>query len=378
MKRAPRILISAGEASGDRLGAGLVRALRARRPDLEVIGMGGEEMRSAGVEIVQPASEVALVGFVEVFTHLGQLRRAMARMKEAVERFRPDVVVPIDFPDFNFKLARHAAGLGHDVVYFVSPQVWAWRRGRVRTMAGFVRRVLVLFPFEEAFYREAGIPVDFVGHPAVEHEVDGSRGRLVELGLDPGREAVALLPGSRRGEVRRHLPILLEAAKRLERRRPGIQFFVPRAAPLQRTELQSSIDAGGLDCVRLAELPDLGRIAPFDAAVVTSGTASLEVALTGVPMVIVYRVGLVNYLLGRALVRVDHIGLPNLVAGRRIVPELVQADFNPSRVADEVDALLSGSGEGMRGELVRLRERLGGPGAFERAADGVLAVLDRS
>ena len=325
MSRRPRVLISAGEASGDRLGAGLARAIHELRPDVELLGMGGDEMAAAGVRLVQHASEVAVVGFVEVLRHLPAIRRAMARLEDHLDAERPDVVVPIDFPDFNLRLAARAHRRGIPVVYYVSPQVWAWRRGRVVEIRRIVRRMLVLFPFESPFYDGCGVPVTFVGHPAAAGSASPPDPRLRErLGLPPSGPIVALLPGSRRGEVTRHLPILLEAARRLRRRRPAPSFIVPRARTVPPGLLEEIVASSGVEgvVVHAGDYPAiLGACA---AGAVASGTATLDAALAGLPSVVVYRMQALSYLLARRLVRVPHIALPNLVAGRRIFPELVQ------------------------------------------------------
>jgi lipid-A-disaccharide synthase len=379
MSRPPRILISAGETSGDRLGAGLARALLRRRPELELVGMGGPQMRAAGIELIQDAEQVAVVGIFEVLAHLPEIRAAMRRLEGELERRPPDLVVPVDFPDFNLRLAARSVRAGVPVVYFVSPQVWAWRRGRIRTIRRLVRRMLVLFPFEVAFYERAGVPVTFVGHPLVE-AVGGARPleRLrAAAGLDPQRPAIALMPGSRRSELRRLLEPMLGAAARIRQRYRDVQFLLPLAAGLPREPVQARIDALGLaEETRLGgEFPQV--LAACEAGVVASGTASLEAALEGLPLVVVYRMNPLTYLLGRALVRLDAIALPNLVAGRRLVPELIQGDCNPGRIAAELADFLERPDRAARTReaLLELRSSLGGPGAFDRAAEAVLDEL---
>ncbi len=379
MKRPPRIMLSAGEASGDRLGAGLARALRQRVPALELFGMGGGEMARAGVEIVQDANEVAVVGFLEVLSHLPALRRAKRRLGEALERRKPDLLVPIDFPDFNFVLAHGARRRGVPVVYFVSPQVWAWRRGRVRTIRRLVRRILVLFPFEVDFYRDAGVPVTFVGHPVAERGIASVSTEALgrQLGLDPRSTTVALLPGSRRSEVQRLLPVMLAAAARLREKRPALQFLIPLAPGLPREVVTTHAERSGLAGLHIHEgdFPDVLRLCA--AGVVASGTASLEAATVGLPIVVVYRVGTVSYWISRALVRVDHVALPNLVAERRIVPELIQSECTAETIAEHVEQYLDRPDrvERARRELAEVRRRLGDRGVFDRAADAVVDEL---
>ncbi|MBZ5639277.1 MAG: lipid-A-disaccharide synthase [Acidobacteriia bacterium] len=385
MTRPLRIMISAGEASGDRLGAGLARALRRLAPGVELLGMGGDEMASSGVRIVQHLSEVSVVGIVEVLKHLPALRRAMARLTEAIERERPDLVVPVDFPDFNLRLAGRASRAGLPVVYFVSPSVWAWRRGRLRAIRARIRRMLVLFPFEARFYEDAGVPVTFVGHPAVEAAAaaKGSREEiLVRAGLDPGARILALLPGSRPGEVDRLFPVMLEAAALLLRDRRDLRVVVPRAATVPRESLEAFARVAGLDGVRIHDGDYPAILSACAAGAVASGTATLEAALAGLPMVVVYRLNPATYLLARLLVRVPHIALPNLVLGRGVVPELIQGRCTAEAIAEALRRYLEDPAFSARARsaLRDVRDRLGLPGVFDRAAAAALAEVraDRS
>ena len=381
MSAGPKILLSAGEASGDRLGADLARALRERLPSAELLGMGGDDMQAAGVRRVQDAADVAVVGLVEVLSNLPRIRRAMRRLEDALDRDRPDLVVPIDFPDFNLRLAARAAARGIPVVYFVSPQVWAWRSGRVRAMRGRIQRMLVLFPFEVPFYERAGIPATFVGHPAIERVPPGEHRPelLAAAGLDPGGTVVALLPGSRRSEVDRLFPIVLEAARRLREDRPDVQFLIPRASTIAAGYLEDRIAAAGLSGARVHAGDFPAVLTGCAAGAVASGTATLEAALAGLPMVVIYRLAPLTYALGRRLVRLDHVALPNLIAGRRIVPELIQDDCRPETIARELAGLLQDSRRvaAMRGDLAEVRARLGEPGACVRAAEAIARQLSR-
>jgi lipid-A-disaccharide synthase len=374
-------MLSAGEASGDRLGAGLARSLRRLRPDIQILGMGGDEMAEAGVRLVQHAADVSVVGFVEVIKHLPTIRRAMERLTAAVREERPDVVVPIDFPDFNLRLAARVAPLGIPVVYYVSPQVWAWRRGRVRTMRHVVKRMLVLFPFESAFYDAEGVPSTFVGHPAAATRARATREALLpRVGLDGAGPIVALLPGSRVGEAGRLFPILVEAAEELRRSHPAARFVVPKARTIPQGFLETSASRAGAPwiVVREGEYPGLLEVA--DAAAVASGTATLDAALAGVPFVAIYRMQALSYLIAKALVSVEHIALPNLVAGARVVPELVQGECTPAAIAGELATLLDDASraEALRAGLQGIRARLCGDGAFDRAAAAVLDEAGRA
>jgi len=373
-----KIMLSAGEASGDRLGAGLARALARRAPGVTLFGMGGDEMQDAGVRLVAHASDVAVVGFVEVLRHLPEIRRAMARLTGAIAAERPDAVVPVDFPDFNLRLAAKASASGVPVIYYVSPQVWAWRRGRVATMRRILRRMLVVLPFEAAFYGAEGVPVTFVGHPAAAARPRASREMLLPaLGLSPDRPVVALLPGSRMGEAGRLFPILLAAARRLAASRPDVQFIVPVARTLPTGFLSGLLERSGAAGVVLRSGDYPGILEVADAAAVASGTATLDAALAGVPFVAVYRMQPLSYGIARMLVRVPHIALPNLIAGRRIVPELVQGACTPEAIAAELARLLADPAAAgrLRADLAGVAASLQGDGAFDRAAEAILREL---
>jgi lipid-A-disaccharide synthase len=289
-------------------------------------------------------------------------------MVRFLEQERPDLLVTIDFPDFNLRLAARARRAGTDVVYFVSPQVWAWRAGRVRTIRRLVRRMLVLFPFETAIYEAAGVPVTFVGHPVSEQPPPVRA---------PGQDTLALLPGSRRGEVARLLPPLLEAGRIVQDRRPGVRFVLPLASGLDPAWVGSLVERGPLPGVRILRDGYPAILADCRAGVVASGTASLEAAVAGLPIVVVYRMNPLSHAIGRLLVRVEHIALPNLVAGRRVVPELVQRECTGERIATELLRYLEEPAHeaSVRRQLGAIRDRLGGPGVFERAAERILAEL---
>jgi lipid-A-disaccharide synthase len=375
VSRPLKIMISAGEASGDRLGAGLARSLLRMHPGIELYGMGGDEMEDAGVRLVQRASEVAVVGLVEVIRHLPTIRRAMSRLETASRDLRPDILVPIDFPDFNLRLAARAADAGIPVVYYVSPQVWAWRKGRVAAMKKRVRRMLVLFPFEVAFYEREGLAATFVGHPAAAERERASRLELLpRIGLDPHRPVVALLPGSRVGEAGRIFPVLIDAGRVLLRTHPDVQFLVPKARTIPDGFLEGIAAKAPLASLAVSGDCFPGVLDVADAGAVASGTATLDAALAGLPFVAVYRMQALSYLVAKALVRVDHVALPNLIAGARIVPELVQGSFTPQAVAGILASLLTdrSRAETLRRTLLGLREQLCGDGAFDRAARAVL------
>lgn len=365
----PRLLLSCGEPSGDAYGGALVEDLRRLHPDLAASGLGGDRMQAADVDLVAHLRDVTVVGLVEVVKHLGQLRGVFARLLADVDRHRPDVAVLVDYPDFNLRLARELKRRGIPVVYYVSPQIWAWRRGRIRTIRDTVARMLVLFPFEEAIYRDAGVPVTFVGHPLLDQvrPVADPAAFLRAVGLDPGRPTLAVLPGSRPQEVAHNRPPLAQALRLIAARRPDVQFALAAAPTLPEATFEPFLSQPGLTIVRdrTHEI-----MASATAGIVASGTATVEAAIQGLPMVVVYRVSPITYALGRPLMRVTHFAMVNLIAGREIVPELMQGDFTPERTAAAALDLLENASrrEAMRAELAAVRRQLGEPGASGRAA----------
>jgi len=380
-QRVPRILLSCGEPSGDLYGAELFRLLRERIPGLQGFGLGGDRLDAQGLRLIAHVRELAVVGLLEVISHLRDLRAIFRRVLDEVDRERPDVAVLVDYPDFNLRLARELRRRGVPVVYYVSPQIWAWRRRRLDAIRETVTRMLVIFPFEEGLYREAGVPVTFVGHPLVDlvRHAPARRGFLQGLGLDPERPVVALLPGSRAKEAAYNLPPLAAAVPRIRSARPETQFLVALAPYLEPSAVEGPLRGLGVPVVKDRTAAALSAAS---LALVASGTATVETALVGTPMVVVYRVSPLTYAIGRRFLQVPHFAMVNLIAGRRVVPELEQHEFTPERVAAEAVRLLSDDGtagaadaETMRQELKRVRELLGGPGASERAAAAVAEVL---
>jgi len=373
-------MVVAGERSGDLYGSELARALRERLPAPELFGCGGEAMRLAGVDTVVDAHRLTMIGIAEVISGLARAYRAFHALLEEVDKRRPQLAVLIDFPDFNLRLAKQLKKRGMRVVYFVSPQVWAWRRGRLKQLKARIDKMLCIFDFEEAIYRQAGIPVEYVGHPLV----DLARPRrtreefLGGLGLDPGTTTVALLPGSREREVSRILPTMLEAAEGLSLTHQA-QFVVGMAPTLESQWLEKALIAphAGRARVRAAAHATCDALEHCEVAIVASGTATLEAALRERPMVVVYRVSTLTYLLGSALVDVPFYCMVNILAGKQVVPELIQRDFTAAKVAAAVKYLLDHpqAREEMRQELRTLKDRLGPGGAVGRAADAVAGVL---
>jgi lipid-A-disaccharide synthase len=381
MTAAPRrrIMISCGEASGDLYAGALVSALREIDSDIDVFGFGGAKLAAAGAELVGNYAGFSVTGLVEAASVLARSRRMLAALGEAARVRKPDVFVAIDFPDFNFQLLPVMHALGVPIVYYVSPQLWAWRAGRMATIKRYVSRMLVIFPFEQAIYEKAAVPVEFVGHPLVDLATPAvPRDEwMARHHLDPARPLVALLPGSRPNEVRRILPTLARAVPLIAARVPDVQFVVARAPSLE-DRLFVPLTAPRKQAAPVAIVTN-ATDEVLDAAnvvVTASGTATVQTALHGRPMVIVYRLAALTYGIGRMVVRVPAYGMVNLVAGRRIVPELIQRDLTPQRVAAETVSLLADDDRAteMTRDLADVRAALGGTGASRRAAAAVMAV----
>jgi lipid-A-disaccharide synthase len=373
VSREKKILIIAGEASGDLHGGNLAKALLALKPDLGIFGMGGKMMREAGVNTLQDISRLAVVGIWEVLTHLKDIKAAFNLMDEAIIRERPDAVVLIDYPDFNLRIAKKARAAGVKVVYYVSPQVWAWRKGRIKHIAKVVDRMLVVFPFEEALYREAGVKCSFVGHPLLDEET-GTRPKeelANKFRLDPQKPILGILPGSRKKELHFHLPVMLKAYSLIKEKMPDVQAVIPLAPTLSADDFREYL--AGYEDVRLIDDAP-GVMTVMDTAVVASGTATLQTALKGKPMVIIYRLSPVTYWLGKMLIDVPFIGMPNLIAGMEAVPELIQNEASPERISSLILKMFYD--KAYYGDIVRnlglVSEKLGGSGASKRAALEVL------
>jgi lipid-A-disaccharide synthase len=378
MNSAPHILVVTGEASGDAHAAELVAALQARRPDLRFFGMGGSKLAARGVELLYGAHEVSVMGITEVLPKIPRILQVLRGIATAAAERRPACAILVDIPDFNLRLAAKLKALGVPVAYYVSPMIWAWRRGRVKTIRKLVDRMLCILPFEEDFYRDSGVNARYVGSPVVEQvPAPASAADFRQrLGLAPEAPTLALLPGSRMSEIRRLLPDMVSAAKQLAAERPGLQIVVPVAPTIPREEVSSRFEGSGLS-PRLIDGRAPEVVGASDAAIVASGTAVLEAGLMQRPLVVVYRVSLITYLVGRLMLKVAHVALVNLLAGRRLVPELLQGDMTPERIASEVRRVWEPGPP--REEMIRgleeVRGRLGGPGAAERAAEAVLELL---
>ncbi len=372
-----RIFIVAGEKSGDQRGAELVSAMRSRRPDLAFVGIGGEQMKKAGVDIVLPAEEISVVGSVEILERFPSLVKAYLKARRIITKGPLSATILIDFPGFNLRMAGVAKRANVPVFYYVSPQVWAWHRGRVRTISRLVNRMLVILPFEEHFYREHGVEVEYVGHPLLEKMESFIRARGSAPAWQPDRPVIGLMPGSRQREVKLMLPRMLEAARNIKKEIPGARFVMLLGREMDEEIALGLIKEAALE-VEIERGPDYEVMSGFDYLIGTSGTATLEAGLLSIPMVIVYRAHMITWLLSKLLVKVPDMGLPNLVAGKRIVPELRQYKVNGKRITREALKVLKDGKEYQRmwDDLGRTAGLFGEGGAARRAAEAIISKLD--
>jgi lipid-A-disaccharide synthase len=371
-----QILLSAGEASGDMYASQLAAEL-AKRADVIIFGMGGEQMRAAGVDVTTDYSEVAVLGITEILKHLPQLRRAMRNLVSEARSRKPALAILTDFPGFHLRLARKVKPLGVKNIYYICPQFWAWRPWRANLVRRRFALALCIFPFEEKFFADRGVPVKFIGHPLVGH-VRATLSRqefAAKYGLDPARKTIAILPGSRPGEIARHLPTLLEACRELERRQASqFNFVLALAAEPNISNVQGTIPPS--PNVTTVQGDTYNALAAADAAIICSGTATVEAALLDVPMVVVYKVSQLTALLAKPLLRTKFFGMVNLIAEKEVAPELIQEKFTPEGVAREIQKLLEPANAAQaRDDLAEVRRRLGPPGAVQRAAEAILALL---
>ncbi len=372
----PRVLIVAGETSGDRHAARLVTALRATGA-CSVRGVTGPALEAAGVMRVAAMDPLSVIGFTAIVARLPRVLGVYSRVLDAARAFRPHVAVLVDSPGFNLRLGPALKRAGIPVYYYIAPQVWAWHPERAAHMARWVDRLAVVFPFEERIFRAAGVESRFVGHPLMEDlapECDAAEFRA-RLGIDPGAPVLGLLPGSRRQELRAHVPVMVAAARRLARERPALAVVLAAAPGFGRADVEAL--GGPLGDMRVAEGLTHAVQAHASACAVASGTATLETALMGTPLAIVYRTSAINHWIARRVVRLERIGLPNIVAGEDVAPELLQDGLTPERLADALAPWLDdpAANTAARSRLARVRERLGGPGAAERAAAWLREML---
>jgi lipid-A-disaccharide synthase len=373
-----KVMFSAGEASGDQHAAHLFNEMKKLQPGIRGMGMGGSKMAEAGIDVRYDSSQISVIGVVEVVKHYAEIRRALTLMQTLLAAERPDLLVCVDYKEFNFKLATYAKRSGIKVLFYVSPQVWAWRPGRVKQYGRVIDMMAVIFPFETAYYEAENVPVRYVGHPSVDkvHPQYSRSEDFVRFGLTDTAPVVGLLPGSRSGEIKRMLPVMLEAAEAIAGRVPGVQFILPQAGSIAESELQSYLQASPLKITVIKGQP-YDVIQCCDAIMTTSGTASLEIALLTVPMVICYKLSPLTYWLGRLLVKTPFIGLPNIVAGKGIVKELIQHEASAGNLAGEITHILTDAdyNRQMRGHLQSVKEKLGQGGGSRNMAALALEML---
>ena len=373
-------MLSCGEASGDLYAGALVAALRRREPDIEIFGLGGDRFRAAGGRLIADFHGLSVTGLTEALSVVPRSFATMRQLVAAAKQEKPDALVVIDYPDFNFRLLWRIKKLGIPVIYYVSPQLWAWRAGRIRMMKRAVDRVLPIFPFEEAIYRREKIDVRFVGHPLIDlvRPALHRDAFLRSLNLDPTKPVLALLPGSRTNEVERIAQVMASAIPGIARQLPDVQFVIARAPNLG----DGLFDPFGISGVtlRIADGRTDDVLNASDAVVTASGTATVQTALHGKPMVVVYKLSPMTYRLGKRMALVDTYAMVNLIAGERVVMELIQDDCTPEAVTTEAVRLLTDQAYCTRmiASLEEVRRRLGGPGASDRAADAVLDVVHSS
>jgi len=372
------VLIVAGESSGESHGAGLVREFRKRNPSVRFFGVGGPRMKDQGVEILHPIEDLAVMGVFELFSQIPRIRRVFRHILAETKRRRPRAAVLIDSPDFNLRLARKLRKSGIPVLYYISPTVWAWRKGRLKTIRKYVDRMMLIFPFEEAIYRTAGIPASYVGHPLIER-VRPSMGReefFARHGLDPEKKLVVLLPGSRKGEIGFHAPVCVETIALIRRSLPS-QFIVIRAESLDHRDLERSFPFPAGE-VKILDRDRYDAMAAADVVLSACGTANLETALLGAPLIAFYRISPLTYHAGRRFVRIQSYSIVNILAGAGVVPELIQKEFTAENLARETVRVLSSEeiGTSMRREFLKIRESLGFENASENAARELEGFLE--
>jgi lipid-A-disaccharide synthase len=372
------VMFSAGESSGDQHAANMFLELKKHQPDIKGFGMGGAKMALAGIDIRYDSGSIGVIGVVEVLKHYGEIRRALKLIQQLVSTERPDLLVCVDYKEFNLKLARFAKQCGVKVLFYVSPQVWAWRPGRVKTYGKAIDMMAVIFPFETTYYDAENVPVRYVGHPSVD-KVHPQRNRLEDMAifnLDESNPVIGLLPGSRANEINRLLPIMLAAAEILQARIPGIQFMLPQADSISDELLESYMDRSPVKITVIKNQP-YDVIQCCDVVMTTSGTATIEIALLNVPMVITYKLADLTYWLGRWLVNTPFIGLPNIILGKGFIKELIQHEATSENLAEEIERILTDKfyADQMRDNLNQVKQQLGQGGGSKNMAELALEIM---
>ena len=372
-----KIMFSAGEASGDTHGASIAKALLSKHPDATLFGMGGDLMKAAGVDIIYDIEQLGFIGIVEIIKHLPTFFKLRTFLKEAMLREKPDVLVCIDYPGFNMKLAKVAHDLGIPVVYYIAPTIWAWNKGRGKDIAKTVTKVASIFPFEAEAYQEFGVDVEFVGNPLVDivKPTMTREEAFTYFGASPEARNILLMPGSRKQEVQGLLPTMLSAAEELAKSRSDLAFFLPRAHTIPRADLETIIQKYSVP-ITITEGNNYDLMQICTACIAASGTATLETALMNVPTLLIYKVAPITYGIGKLLVNIKDIGLPNIIAKRRVIPELLQEEVTVSNVCNEMSQILDDTAiyEQMKLDLAQVKVDLGAPGAVQRVADVIASV----
>jgi len=375
-------MIIAGESSGDLHAAKLVEKVKAQDPEVQFYGIGGECMRAAGVNTYVDAKDMAVVGLVEILAHRKVIFGALNQMRDLISNDPPDLLILVDYPEFNMRLAKHAKQHNVKVLYYISPQIWAWRQYRVKKIKRLVDMMAVVFPFEEAFYVKHQVPVEFVGHPLVnEVKASASKNELIkQFGLDASKTTIGLFPGSRKSEIKRLFMTILESARRLKASHPSVQFVLPLANSLSVDELTPCLDQYKDLQIEIIQQRPYDVMAVADLILTVSGTVTLEIALIGTPMVIINKVATLTYLLVRRMLKIAHIGLCNIIANKRIAPELIQYDATPEKIHATLVSLLDNPAalQEMRQELATIEEKLGAAGGIEKISDLTLRMLNKN
>ncbi len=373
-----KVLLVTGESSGDLYGAHLIKAIHHLDPDIKFFGIGGDCLKEAGMEIIFHSKFLSVVGITEVIFKISNILKAMKILKKSLDKERPNLVILIDFPDFNLMFAKSVKKKGIPVVYYISPQIWAWRPKRLRIIAQRVNKMIVFLPFEVSLYESAGVDVKWIGHPLLDLVKPAFSKEIAfqKFDLDPEKTTIGLLPGSRDHEVKKHIPAMIGASQILLSEIPDIQFVIPLASGISRSLILPYLNSSNIP-IRIIEGFTYDIMNISDLLITASGTATLEGAILGKPMVIIYKVSLLSYIIGRLMIKVDKIGLVNLVSGKKIVPELIQNDVTPYRIAKEALLILKNPHiyQQMEDEVSKVRLSLGEPGASERAAKIITSLL---
>ena len=373
-------MIVAGEASGDMYAARVVEEAHRVDPSMRFFGIGGDRMRAVGVETLFDSKEMAVMGLFEILSHFGIISRAFLKLRSLLYETKPDLLILLDYPGFNLRLAAVAKKAGVKVLYYITPQVWAWHSSRTKKIARLVDHAAVIFPFEVPYFTREGLPTTFVGHPLLEMAVPkmAKAEALAKFGLDQDRKILGLFPGSRKREIESLLPVILESARLLQADLPSLQFILPVASTVDKARVSEMI-AGSTLNVTLVEGYNYDVMQVCDAIIAASGTVTMEIALFGVPMAIIYKTSPMTYFIGSKLVQVDHVGICNIVAEERVVPELIQDEAEPARIAAEILPMLCDQeyAASIRNKLLSVKEKLGLPGAPQRVAELAFKLMSK-